>query len=157
MMFSQMLISYRIFKRQAKALIWLSIYAGWSKALLVAHTTLLEISCTGSNDLAALLSHPLDKKIFVRKNVWPSKQTLWTQIRLRLREQSRSGSILFAIYHSYQSKWADERAENIWQFSCLWVVGVRSLQLKPSERWPYIIYSMQDEICFTRVGVTRAF
>ena len=36
--------------RQAKALISLRVCAGWSEPLLVAHTTLLEISCHGSND-----------------------------------------------------------------------------------------------------------
>ena len=39
----------RVLKRLAKALIRLCVCAGWSEALLVAHTTLLEISCTGSN------------------------------------------------------------------------------------------------------------
>ena len=38
-----------ILKRQAKALIRLRVCAGWSEALMVAHTTLLEISRTGSN------------------------------------------------------------------------------------------------------------
>ena len=37
-----------ILKRLAKALIRLRVCAGWSEALLVAHTILLEISCTGS-------------------------------------------------------------------------------------------------------------
>ena len=37
-----------IFKRLAKALIRLGACAGWSGPLLVAHTTLLEISCRGS-------------------------------------------------------------------------------------------------------------
>ena len=39
--------NHRILKRLAKALIRLRVRAGWSEALLVAHTTLLEISCTG--------------------------------------------------------------------------------------------------------------
>ena len=43
--------THRIFNRPAKALIRLRVCAGWSEALLVAHTTLLEISCRGSNDL----------------------------------------------------------------------------------------------------------
>ena len=34
--------------QQAKALISLRVCAGWYEPLLVAHTTLLEISCTGS-------------------------------------------------------------------------------------------------------------
>ena len=55
MAFSQLFNNHRILKRLAKALIRLRICAGWSEALLVAHTTLLEISCTGS--------------IFIRK--WP--------------------------------------------------------------------------------------
>ena len=37
-----------ILMRQAKALIRLRVCAGWSEALLVANTTLLEISCRGS-------------------------------------------------------------------------------------------------------------
>ena len=36
---------HRILKRLAKALIRLRVCAGWSEALLVAHTTLLEVSC----------------------------------------------------------------------------------------------------------------
>ena len=39
----------KICKRLAKALIRLRVYADWSEPLLVAHTTLLEISCRGSN------------------------------------------------------------------------------------------------------------
>ena len=39
---------YRIFKRLTKSLIRLRICTGWSEALLVAHTTLLEIPCHGS-------------------------------------------------------------------------------------------------------------
>ena len=41
---SKRLNTHRIFKRIAKALIILCICAGWSEALLVPHTTLLEIS-----------------------------------------------------------------------------------------------------------------
>ena len=48
MMFCQLLNTHWIFKRQAKALIRLRVCAGWSGALLVAHTTLLEIPCHGS-------------------------------------------------------------------------------------------------------------
>ena len=48
MMFSQQLNSHRILKRLAKALISLRVCSGWSEPLLVAHTTLLEISCQGS-------------------------------------------------------------------------------------------------------------
>ena len=40
--------THRIFKQLAKALIRLFICAGWSEALLVAQTTLLEMSCCGS-------------------------------------------------------------------------------------------------------------
>ena len=50
MMFVQKLSIHRIFKRLAKALISLRVCAGWSEPLLVAHTTLLEISCHGSNN-----------------------------------------------------------------------------------------------------------
>ena len=45
MLFGQYLNSHRIFKGLAKALIRLCICTGWSEPLLVAHTTLLEISC----------------------------------------------------------------------------------------------------------------
>ena len=48
MQFSQLLNTHRIFKPLAKALIRLCVCAGLSEALLVAHTTLLEISCRGS-------------------------------------------------------------------------------------------------------------
>ena len=48
MVFSQSLNNHTILKRLAKALIRLRVCAGWSEPLLVAHTTLLEISCTGS-------------------------------------------------------------------------------------------------------------
>ena len=37
-------LTVRIFKRLTKALIRLRVCAGWSESLLVAHTTLLEIS-----------------------------------------------------------------------------------------------------------------
>ena len=55
MVFSQQLNSHRIFKRLAKALIRLHIWAGWSEPFLVPHTTLLEISCRGSLFLIATL------------------------------------------------------------------------------------------------------
>ena len=48
MVFSQWLNTYRIFTRLAKALIRLRVCPSRSKALLVAHITLLEISCHGS-------------------------------------------------------------------------------------------------------------
>ena len=48
MMFGQLLSIHRIFKRAAKALIRLRLCTGWSEPLMVAHTTLLEISCHGS-------------------------------------------------------------------------------------------------------------
>ena len=41
--------SHRIIKGQAKVLIRLRVCAGWSEPLLVAHTTMLEISCHGLN------------------------------------------------------------------------------------------------------------
>ena len=44
MMFSQKPKSHRIFKLLAKALNRLCICPGWSEPLLVAHTTLFEIS-----------------------------------------------------------------------------------------------------------------
>ena len=47
-LFGQLLNSQRIIKRLAKALIRLRLGEGWSEALLMATTTLLEISCRGS-------------------------------------------------------------------------------------------------------------
>ena len=47
-MFGKWPWSHIIFKRLAKALIRLHISAGWIEPLLVAHTTLLEISCCDS-------------------------------------------------------------------------------------------------------------
>ena len=48
MVFSQWLGTRGIFKRLAEAVSGLRVCAGWSGALRVAHTTLLEISCHGS-------------------------------------------------------------------------------------------------------------
>ena len=50
--FKWCLVSSLIFigySRSEKVLISLPVCAGWSEPLLVAHTTLLEISCCGSN------------------------------------------------------------------------------------------------------------
>ena len=52
MMFGRWLGSHGVFKRLANALIRLRVCAGWSEPLLVAHTSLLEISCPGSNMFA---------------------------------------------------------------------------------------------------------
>ena len=41
-------MGHRILKRLAKSQIRLGVCAGWSEHLLVAHTTLLEMSCRGS-------------------------------------------------------------------------------------------------------------
>ena len=54
MMFHQRTKSQRIFKQLAKALIKLHICTGWSKPLLVAYTTLLEISCAAQMVLLKL-------------------------------------------------------------------------------------------------------
>ena len=51
MVFSQKPNTHRILKLLAKALIRLRVCAGWSEALLVAHTKMLEISCNGSDDI----------------------------------------------------------------------------------------------------------
>ena len=48
MVFGQSLNTHRIFKRLTKARIRLRICAGFSEPLLLAHTTLLQISCCGS-------------------------------------------------------------------------------------------------------------
>ena len=50
---SSLIDTHIIFKRQAKALIRLRVCAGWSDPLLVARTTLLEISCRGSNNIVS--------------------------------------------------------------------------------------------------------
>ena len=50
MMFGQKLHSHIIYKRQAKARIRLRVCAGWSEPMLVANTTLWDISCRGSNE-----------------------------------------------------------------------------------------------------------
>ena len=47
-MFGRWLGSRGVFKRLARALIRLRVCAGWSGPLLVAQTSLLEISCPGS-------------------------------------------------------------------------------------------------------------
>ena len=47
-LFGKKLYSRRIFKRLAKTLTKLRVCTGWSEHLLVAHTTLLKISCRGS-------------------------------------------------------------------------------------------------------------
>ena len=65
MVFNQYLNNHRILKRQAKALISLRVCAGWSEPLLVTHTKLLEISCTGSNHIL-FLSLKID---FVQANI----------------------------------------------------------------------------------------
>ena len=48
MMFGKWPKSHRIVKQLGTALIRLRVCAGWSEPLLVAHTTLLKISCRGS-------------------------------------------------------------------------------------------------------------
>ena len=52
MVFCQWLCNRRVLGRLAKVLIRLRACAGWSEALLVANTKLLEISCTGSIDMS---------------------------------------------------------------------------------------------------------
>ena len=54
-MFGQLPKGHKIFKRLAKALIRLRVYAGWSEPLLVSHTTLLEISCRRLNSLLKMI------------------------------------------------------------------------------------------------------
>ena len=69
-------MSHRIFKLQAKALIRLRICAGWSETLLVAHTTLLEISCRGSyiSTHKSITNNAKDKKsiVFTQNILTPS-------------------------------------------------------------------------------------
>ena len=57
MMFGQLLDNHRIVKQLAKTLTSLRVCAGWSEPLLVAHTTLLEISCRGSNIIDCCKAH----------------------------------------------------------------------------------------------------
>ena len=52
----------KMFKGVAKALTRLRVCAGWSEPVLVAHTTLLEISCHGSmikSSILLLIQHRL--------------------------------------------------------------------------------------------------
>ena len=64
MMFGQYLNSHRICKRLAKALTRLRVCAGWSEPLLVAHTTLLEISCRG-----LILNTYISKLVWILMNI----------------------------------------------------------------------------------------
>ena len=48
MVFGRWFGSRGVLRRLAGALVGLPLCAGWSGALMVAHTELLEISCTGS-------------------------------------------------------------------------------------------------------------
>ena len=56
---SKLLYSHRLFKRLAKALIRLRVCAGWSEVILIAYTTLLEISGRGSFILCSLCIMPI--------------------------------------------------------------------------------------------------
>ena len=56
-MFRQWPKSHRIFKWLAKVLISLGICAGWSEPLLVAHNTLLEISCCDTSKNKRAVRH----------------------------------------------------------------------------------------------------
>ena len=56
MMLGQYLSIHRIFKQPAKALIRLRVCVDWSEPLLVAHTTLFEISCHGSTIFVIIFS-----------------------------------------------------------------------------------------------------
>ena len=67
-MFSQELNTHKIYKQLAKALIRLHLCAGWSEALLVAHTTLLEIPCRRSY----INAYPKCSKV---------KETWWGEIQ----------------------------------------------------------------------------
>ena len=64
----------RIFKRLVMALIRLRVCAGWSKALLVIHTTFLEIPCHGSYDIfqsvnnSMIFSNQSITKVLIRLN-----------------------------------------------------------------------------------------
>ena len=66
MMFGQSLNTHRLFKRLGKALISLRVSAGWSELLLVAHTTLLEISCHNS----ALFCIPCNDQLSMLLPIW---------------------------------------------------------------------------------------
>ena len=69
MMFRQKLNNHRIFKRLAKALISLRVCAGWSAPLLVAHTTLLDITCHGPFHLreAVIRKEKSNKKSLIQE------------------------------------------------------------------------------------------
>ena len=77
---------HRIFIRPAKALIRLRVCAGWSEALLVAHTTLLEILCRGSNifllaHLSFNKSYPIAQQMFCTNKTGLKK--MWRHICIK--------------------------------------------------------------------------
>ena len=82
-----------VFKRLAKAVIRLWVCAGWSEALLVAHTTLLQISCCGSYNLNEMLKQDLNRNsktfpfpiiqgvilstVYSSNMIFPNKWKIW--------------------------------------------------------------------------------
>ena len=86
MVFIQWLNSYRILQRLARALIRLRVYAGWSEALLVAHTTLLEISCTGSYNTASGLGLHCLPVCMSQKN---DARHVWVYLRAMFSDNGR--------------------------------------------------------------------
>ena len=79
MAFSQLLNNHIILKRRAKAMIRLRVCAGWSEALLIAHNTLLETSCTGSYSKNIRIYHECEGEIensVPRIGVWHHKVCL---------------------------------------------------------------------------------
>ena len=75
-----------MFERLAKSLIRLHICASWSEPWLVAHTTLLELSCCGSFELLTLFQPVSTFSVFsLLSFLQPLLQTIWTQIRLLFR------------------------------------------------------------------------
>ena len=116
MVFSQWNNIHRIFKRLAKALIRLRVCAGWSEPMLVAHTTVLGISCHGSI-MCIIIRNKLSndwKSVF---NAAPNKGTtiLYWFIKSPLTEiRTRENNIIhdhvkaFGVIRQYSSRFCFE-------------------------------------------------
>ena len=74
--------THRIFKRLAKTLIRLRVCAGCSEALLVAHTTLLEISCRGSviNRINVISTYLLESLWSLAERQYLAAQEIYTTV-----------------------------------------------------------------------------
>ena len=112
-------LTLRIFKWLAKAQIRLCFCTGWSEPLLVAHTTLLEISCRGSNaedeDLDAAVSLcVLTWSIICTKDISTRKLFNWS--RSRPLDKSVYLIIKFLISQPKRMLWVLKRTVSMRRF-----------------------------------------